>query len=160
MAEQQTELKWFAVRVIEDRPYVLKFLEIERVEVVRIADIPNLMFLHCDTKTILWLKSELWGHLLVYRKAGSNQPDPVPEWAIRTIRIMAPFHDEPVIYLAVDDPEFFTGKVRRVTGGIFAGCIGVVKRIKGERRLIVRVSERAAIATPYIPQEFLEDAEE
>jgi len=154
--EKSENLKWFATRVIRDRSYVNSYLSIRGVETSGIEDIKSLLFIRCTEQEIIFLKSELYDRVLFYRDA-ERRVEPIPEDVMKTFLILAPFHDSPVFYLPVDDPEFFSGKRKRVVKGVFAGCEGVVRRIKGERRLIVRLSERAAIATPYIPQEFLED---
>lgn len=154
----QPERKWFAVRAITDRPYVQKYLAMYGYEVSRIEALPSLFFIHTQLATLQSIRyGDLAGHLLVYRKPGSYEPDPVPESSVKTLQIMAPFKGEDVRYLAVDDPGFFEGRRKRVIKGVFAGCEGVIKRIKGERRLVVKISERAAIATAYIPKEYLED---
>lgn len=151
------QLKWFAARAIRDRHYVLRFLELEGVQYQGIADIKTLLFLHCTRSQLDFLRSELWDRMLFYKDSRRVEPEPVPDQVMKTFFLLAPFHDEPVIYLSVDDPKFFEGKRKRVTGGVFAGCEGVIKRIKGERRLIVRINDRAALATPYIRRELLED---
>ena len=156
---QEVKLKWFAARVIREKSYVLRYLEREGIHHAGIADIRSLIFINCTDATIRSLRYELFDRMLVYRDAERHEPQAIPEREMRTFLIMAPYHDEPVIYLPVDSPAFFQGKRKKVTGGVFAGCEGIVKRIKGERRLIVRINDRAAIATPYIPQEFLEDVE-
>lgn len=155
----QQQLEWFATRAIRDRAYVMRYLEVEGVQTSRISDIKSLIFIRCPKSQIMQLKGQLWDRLLFYKGAGTREPQAIPERVMQTFLIMAPFHDEPVFYLAVDDPHLFEGKRKRVVKGVFAGCEGIIKRIKGERRLIVKLSDKAAIATPYIPQDFLEDIE-
>lgn len=154
------QLEWFATRAIKDRSYVLRYLDAQGIQTERISDIPSFIFVHCSKVQIRQLKSELWDRVLFYRGAGTNEPQAIPEQVMQTFLIMSPYHNEPVFYLPVDNPDFLTGRRKRVVKGVFAGCEGVVKRIKGERRLIVKLSDRAAIATPYIPREFLEDIDE
>ena len=143
--------------MINERSYVLKFLDINGIGHSGIEDLKSLLFIHCTEQTIYSLRHELYDHVLFYRNAGKTAIEPVPDRVMNTFLIMAPFHDDPVIYLSVDDPHFFDGPRKRVKSGLFAGCEGVIKRIKGERRLIVRISDRAAIATSYIPHDILED---
>lgn len=158
MGMKDKKIKWYATRVVDNKPYVLKYLQLEGLETTQIADIPSLLFIRCFKKQLNELRyGDFRGYIYVYRKAGSNEPGPVPEHIMKTFAIMAPFHDEPVIYLSVDDPNFFKGQLKVVTGGVFKGCVGLVKRIKGERRLVVKVSDNSAVATPYIPREFIED---
>ncbi|MBQ0087468.1 MAG: hypothetical protein KBS72_07290 [Bacteroidales bacterium] len=159
MYNSNDNLRWFAIRMIRDRKYILRYIELEGIETSRINDIRTLLFLHCKQNEIETLRGELWDRALFYRDAARKRVQQIPDNVMKTFLILAPYHDEPVFYLPVDDPSFFEGKHKRVRSGIFAGCEGVIKRIKGERRLIIRISDRAAVATPYIPQDMLEDIE-
>lgn len=142
MQSGNSQLKWFAARTIRERSYVHKYLDVNGIRHSGIEDLKSLLFIHCTEETINSIRFELFDRVLFYRNADKTAVEPVPDRVMNTFPIMAPFHDEPVIYLSVDDPHFFEGPL---------------KRIKGDRRLIVRLSDRAAIATPYIPQELLED---
>ena len=143
--------------MIRERSYVLKYLDVNGIRHSGIEDLKSLLFIRCTEQTVNSIRSELFDRVMFYRNADKTAIEPIPDRVMNTFLIMAPFHDEPVIYLAVDDPHFFDGPLKRVKSGIFAGCEGVIKRIKGDRRLIVRLSSKAAIATPYIPHELLED---
>lgn len=158
-SQENKSLKWFAARVIRERAYVDKMLKVEKVETSGIRDIPTLLFIHCTGAKIEELRRLLWDRVLFYRNPERTAVQPIPDSVMTTFLIMAPYHDEPVIYLAVDDPHFFEGPRKRIKSGLFAGCEGVIRRLKGNRRLIVRISDRAAIATPYIPHDLLEDIE-
>lgn len=153
----QEDLKWFAAKSISDRAYVLKYLEIEHIEIARISDIPNLIFIHCTRQQIVKYRYEMFDKLYIYRNPDRTEPEPIPNRVMKTFLLMAPYHDEPVMYLSIDDPHFFDGPKKRVIKGVFAGCEGIIKRIKGERRLIVKISAKSAIATPYIPKDYIED---
>lgn len=157
MQTGNSQLKWFAARIIRERLYVLKYLDSLSVEHAGIEDIKSLLFIHTTKSNINIFCKDLYDYVLFYRNAEKTTIEPVPDCIMSTFLIMVPFHDEPVIYLPVDDPHFFEGPRKRVKSGVFSGCEGVIKRIKGERRLIVRISDRAAIATPYIPYNLLED---
>ena len=158
--QNDTELKWFAARTIRERSYVLKYLDVYGISHSCIEDIKTLLFIHCTVKTINELRYGLFDKVLFYRSADKSHIEPVPDRVMKTFLLLKPFHDEPVIYLPVDDPDFFEGTRKRVKSGVFAGCEGIIKRIKGERRLIIRLSDRAAVATPYIPRDLLEDVPE
>lgn len=156
---EDIKLEWFAARVIRERSYVMRYLEIEGIRHAGISDIRSLVFLHCTRSAIHLLRSDLYDRLLIYKDAQRHEPESVPDSVMQTFLIMAPFHDEPVTYMAVDDAAFFVGRRKRVISGPYKGCEGVVKRIKGERRLVVRISDRAAVMTPYIPKSNLTDIE-
>ena len=157
MNDNNDRLKWFALRMIREEKYILRYIELEGIETSRIKDIRTLLFLHCTQDKIERLRRELWDRALFYRDARRIRVQPIPDQVMKTFLILAPYHDEPVFYLPVDDTGFFEGKRKRVKSGIFAGCEGVIKRIRGERRLVIKISDRAAVATPYIPQDLLED---
>lgn len=159
MLSGDKELKWFAARTIREKSYVMKYLDSLPVEHAGIEDLKSLLFIHTTSSNINLICGDLYDRVLFYRNAEKTAIEPVPDRVMNSFLIMAPYHDKPVIYLPVDDSHFFDGPRKRVKSGIFAGCEGVIKRIKGDRRLIVRLSKRAAIATPYIPQELLEDVE-
>ena len=59
-------------------------------------------------------------------------------------------------YLGEDKPEYHKGDRVRVTDGVFKGAEGYVKRIKKDRRLVVSIRGVVAVATSYIPPQFLE----
>ena len=159
MQSGNSQLKWFAARAIREKSYVLKYLDSLSVEHVGIEDIKSLLFIRTTSNNIINISSDLYDRVLFYRNSEKTAIEPVPDRVMNTFLIMTPFHDEPVIYLPVDDPHFFDGPRKRVKSGVFAGCEGVIRRIKGDRRLIVRLSDRAAVATPYIPHDLLEDVE-
>lgn len=58
--------------------------------------------------------------------------------------------------LEIYDKEFLVGQKVRVLDGPLKGAEGVIKRIKGDRRLVVSVSGIAAVATSFVHPEFLE----
>ena len=158
LRKMESEQKWFATRVFSSRAYVFKYLEMYGFRTTRIDAVPSLLFIYTDVHTLQKLRfGDLLGHIMVYRKADSNEPDPVPEHSVKTLKLLAPFKSGEVSYMAVDDPTFFDGPRKRVIQGIFVGMEGVIKRIRGHRRLVVRISAKAAIVTTYIPREHLED---
>lgn len=156
-SQENKSLKWFAARVIRERAYVDKMLKIEKVETSGIADIPSLLFIRCTQGKIEELRRMLWDRMLFYRSADKSFVEPIPDEQMEVLRLLERLHDDPVILLSVEDLRLFEGPVMRVKSGIFAGCEGVIKRIKGDRRLIIKISDKAAVATPYIPREMMEE---
>ena len=59
-------------------------------------------------------------------------------------------------YLGEEPSDLRSGDRVRVTEGPFKGAEGYIKRIKGNRRLIVSIEGVVAVATTYIPGCFLE----
>ena len=155
--QEDTGLKWFAARITAERPYVLKYLGSRGIEHSGIKDLRSLLFVRCTAGQAATMGYELYGRVFFYRSADRRSLEPISDEEMETFLRLEPLHEEPVIYINVTDTALFEGQRKRIKGGIFAGCEGVIKRIKGDRRLIIRISDTAAVATPYIPQELLED---
>lgn len=158
--DSKSELKWYATRIIRERSYVLKLYECLGFETLKIADIPSFVFVRTDRQNIERLRYEIYDYVLFYKNANRTEVESISEKAISNFRILAPIHDKPVIYLPVDDKSFFDGPRFVVTSGLFKGFEGTIKRIKGTKRLVVRVSDYAAFATPYIPSDMLKPLDE
>ena len=54
------------------------------------------------------------------------------------------------------DPALAKGDRVRITGGVFRGAEGYIARIRNAKRLIVAIEGVAAVATSYIPKDFIE----
>lgn len=126
-------------------------------EHVIISDLPNLIFLRCRETAVLQVMRDLHDRVFFYKDPGRRFPEAIPDGQMRTFQLLAPFHGKPVIYLPVDDQSIFKGTRYRVTAGEYEGCVGILKRIKGEKRLIIKLTDYAAVATPHIPAVLLED---
>ncbi len=59
-------------------------------------------------------------------------------------------------YFPADQLAYKSGTKVRVTAGLLKGSVGEIKRIKGNRRFVVEIQGICAIATSYIPSEFLQ----
>mgnify|MGYP002895211550 FL=1 len=59
-------------------------------------------------------------------------------------------------YFSDEAIDYRSGDKVRVTGGPFKGAEGYIKRIRGNRRLVVALEGIIAVATTYIPGCFLE----
>lgn len=158
--DSKSDLKWYATRIIRERSYVLKLYECLGLETFKIADIPSFIFVRTDRQNIERLRYEIFDYVLFYKNTKRTEVESIPEKTMNNFRILAPVHDKPVIYLPVNDKSFFDGPRFVVTSGIFKGFEGTVKRIKGTKRLVVRVSDHAAFATPYIPADMMRPVEE
>lgn len=154
--ESGNELKWFATRMIRERRYVLQYLKAFGIEFIRVPNFPTLLFVHCDRNTVNQLRIAQYDRMLLYKNAIRTEVEEVPEITLNRFVLFAPFYGKPVIYLPLMDDSFFKGACYRVTSGEFKGFEGTIKRVKGSKRLIIRVSDRSAFATPFIPASMLE----
>jgi transcription antitermination factor NusG len=56
----------------------------------------------------------------------------------------------------IDDSNLKPSDRVRIVGGIFAGMEGYITRVHGTKRFVVRIEGIAAIATTFIPKEYIQ----
>ena len=66
------------------------------------------------------------------------------------------FNSRQVEFLENAEEHYRKGDPVRVVQGVFKGAVGVVKRVKKDRKLLVAIDGVAVVAVPHIPLEFLE----
>ena len=88
------------------------------------------------------------------------EPSAIPEREMNIFILVTSSGEKGLEYLGDDRTEFYVGEPVRVIDGPFKGAEGYIRRIKGNRRLIVTVQGICAVATSYIPQCFLQKIHE
>ena len=121
--------------------------------------ISSLMFMRCSEAEASELQKALLGEVMVYRNRGERQPAAIPDSEMQMFIRVTSIDDLGLEYLGEVNEEWATGDKVRVTGGIFQGAEGYIKRIKGNHRLVVAIEGVIAVATSYIPTCFLEKVE-
>ena len=121
--------------------------------------ISSLMFIRCSEAEASDLQKTLMGEVMVYRNRGERQPAAIPDNEMQMFIRVTSIDELGMEYLGESGEEWTTGDRVRVTGGIFQGAEGYIKRIKGNHRLVVAIEGVIAVATSYIPTCFLEKAE-
>lgn len=113
-------------------------------------------FLRCTEDAILKTKSDWYHQISVYRDSERKYPQPIPEYEMNNFRMVLSLRDQEFYPLDIANKEFLAGQRVRVLDGPLKGAEGVIKRIKGDRRLIIQVSGVTAVATSYVPARLLE----
>lgn len=167
-------MNWYALKVFYNRVSKIETLLNERniecyipmrvVEQVidgrkmrrRRPAVSSLLFVHCDKVVASDLQKELLGKVLFYNNRDDRQPAVIPEAEMQMFIRVTSIEDLGLEYLGESDVQWMTGDKVRVTGGIFQGAEGYIKRIRGNRRLVVAIEGVTAVATSYIPNCFLE----
>lgn len=170
-------LRWYAFKVFYNRvpdvdeemrgdgvetffPVVrtYKLVDGEAVPVVKPA-ISSLIFVRCTEEAVMVWQKRLSGRVMLYSHVtdGVRRPSPIDEEEMRVFRLATSVEDDRLEYLDVGSIDYRKGQKVRVTGGPYKDCIGYIKRVKGNRRLLVSVEGIALVATSYIPSEFLEN---
>ena len=143
------------------------------VRMVKQPAISSLIFVRCTGEEILAWQRKLAGKAMLYTHVtdGIRLPSPIDdiftgrflfivfqedEDEMRFFMLVTSTDDDRLEYLNVDSIDYKKGQRVRVIEGPYKGCVGYIKRVKGNRRLLVSVEGIALVATSYIPSAFLE----
>ncbi|MBQ3733453.1 MAG: UpxY family transcription antiterminator [Bacteroidales bacterium] len=120
--------------------------------------ISSLIFVRCTCEEILAWQRKLSGKVMLYTHVtdGMRLPSPIDEDEMRIFMLVTSADDDRLEYLNVGSIDYKRGQHVRVLEGPYKGCVGYIKRVKGNRRLLVSVEGLALVATSYIPSAFLE----
>ncbi len=103
-----------------------------------------------DIKLRLDIQSDLY-----YRNLGTKELIIVPENQMLNFIAIAGSKEEQVLYLSNEEVNLKKGTRIRVTGGLFEGVEGIFMRIRGDRRLVVRIPNLFSVATTFLPSRFI-----
>lgn len=128
------------------------------VKMVKQPAISSLIFVRCTCREVLAWQRKLMGKVMLYTHVndGVRLPSPIDENEMRFFMLVTSTDDDRLEYLNVDSIDYKKGQRVRVLEGPYKGCVGYIKRVKGNRRLLVSVEGLALVATSYIPSAFLE----
>jgi transcription antitermination factor NusG len=107
-----------------------------------------------DAKRKLAISSDLY-----YRDYGDKRAIVISENQMRNFIAVAKKAKERMIYLSNDEVNVRKGVKAKITGGEFAGAEGLFMRIKGNKRLVVSISNLFSVATEYIPSCYVQTIE-
>lgn len=99
-------------------------------------------------------ESELSVHGLL--RPGNEKPAVIPDREMELFMQITSADTSDLEYFSDEAIDYRSGDKVRVTGGPFKGAEGYIKRIRGNRRLVVALEGIIAVATTYIPGRFLE----
>ena len=156
---------WHAIRIIDARRYILSFLETNSIETfIPMASgrplLGSIVFLRCSERFLFGLKSDFYSRIAVYRDSARTGFATISDAEMDNFRMVVNIKGQEYIPLTITNPQFLKGSRVRVLDGPFKGAVGVVRRIKGDRRLVVSVSGICAVATSFIRPELLEPVSE
>ena len=120
--------------------------------------ISSLIFVQCSEEKVWDLQKSFYGRVMLYthKHEGTKKASPVDEEEMRVFMLVTSVEDDKLQYLDVESVNYKEGQRVRVLDGPYKNCVGYIKRIKGNRRLLVAVEGLALVATSYIPSVFLE----
>ena len=154
-------VRWYAAKVYYNRMTPLREqLAVDGVNYFIPSMITSLLFLQASSSYLAHFEEGYRDRLWVYRDPLTRRPSAIPDREMELFIFVCTAGAQGLSYLGDDKPEYHKGDRVRVTEGQFKGAEGYIKRIKKDRRLVVSVRGVAAVATTYIPPQFLETIKE
>lgn len=170
---------WYALKVFYNRVFdverllardgVRSYIPLRTVEVAvggrtirrREPAVSSLMFLRHQERYVLELQQRLKSTtpLMAYFDRETRKPAVIPDREMEFFMRVTSTDDPGLVFLNEEPMELRKGDRVRVTDGPFKGAEGYIKRIKGNRRLVVSIEGVVAVATTYVPGCFLEKIE-
>ena len=125
-------------------------------KLIEVPVIPNLVFIHTTLKTCMSLIQEYAFDMRYLRDRETGNFLIVPDKQMNDFIFLLDFSKEMV---EVVNENLKKGDKVRVIKGDFAGIEGELIRVKGHKRVVVRLEGVVSLATAYIPSSFLEKIE-
>ena len=122
-----------------------------------VPSIHNLIFVHITPGEIAQVRAKHpdWP-IRYFMDRETKTPIIVPDAQRRNFFRVAGRYDENIVYLDVDTSCLHTGTKVRVMGGAFEGAEGYIKRVKGDRRVVVEIRGVVAVATTFVHPSLIE----
>ena len=165
---------WFAMRIFNNRILRIKeeweqkgartYMAVKTTDKRTVQLAPSLLFVRTTLDALKDFKQDHFSELMIYRRADSTDPAPIPEEQMRMFILVTSATDGRDVNLVSESLmgpdtkqfDFKPGEKVRVTEGPFKGAEGVIKRIKKDRKLLVAVQGVVVVAISNIPPRFLE----
>ena len=125
-------------------------------KLIEVPVIPNLVFIHTTLKTCMSLIQEYAFDMRYLRDRETGNFLIVPDKQMNDFMFLLDFSKDMV---EVVNENLKKGDKVRVIKGDFAGIEGELIRVKGHKRVVVRLEGVVSLATAYIPSSFLEKIE-
>lgn len=165
---------WYALRVFHNKTSVVwahaqkdgiecytPIREVEEVTngILHIREVrimPSLIFMRTTPDYIARLRKITDDNIYPYCDPGTSQPRAIPDAEMELFRYIARTAAREIELV---EEDLTKGDKVRIIGGIFAGATGHIRRIHGTKRFVVSIEGIAAIATTYIPRQYIEKIE-
>lgn len=154
-------LRWYALKIFFNRTRRFEELLGPLVSELYVPRnvITSLMFVRTGATQIEWIRQKWYGWMMVYVSRPDHTPYVIPDHEMDVFRFVTGMADRNLKLIDPEAVRFQSGEKVRVTGGLFKGAEGYIKRIQGNKRLVVTIHGIVAVATSYIPAAYLEKLE-
>jgi len=118
--------------------------------------VPGLLFIRTDYQTARTLSIESRVKIVFLRNLANHQLLIVPDKQMQDFMFLLDFSE---LAVRIENTSLRRGDRVRVIKGDFAGIEGELIRLKGHKRVVVRLEGLFSLATTYIPGAYLEKIE-
>ena len=141
----------------DDRRRDNQFVQAGPVIFKRVPVVSSLLFVHAPKERLPEVESCVDGRGFVYKTADRKTEAVIPDKQMAMFQLVCSSGAEGLEFFADDDlTRYKAGDKVRVLEGPLKGAEGYIKRIRKDRRLLVSIEGFIAVATSFIPPQFLE----
>ena len=137
-----------------------QFVQAGPVIFKRVPIVSSLLFVCAPKDRLPEISACVEGRGFVYKMADRKTDAVIPDKQMAMFRMVCSSGADGLEFFSDDDmTRYKTGDRVRVLEGPLKGAEGYIKRIRKDRRLLVSIEGFIAVATSYIPPQFLEVVE-
>ena len=144
----------------DDRRRDNQFVQAGPVIYKRVPIVSSLLFVCAPKERLPEISACVEGRGFVYKMADRKTDAVIPDKQMAMFRMVCSSGADGLEFFSDEDmTRYKTGDRVRVLEGPLKGAEGYIKRIRKDRRLLVSIEGFIAVATSYIPPQFLEVVE-
>ena len=144
----------------DDRRRDNQFVQAGPVIFKRVPIVSSLLFARAPKDRLPEISACVEGRGFVYKMADRKTDAVIPDKQMAMFRMVCSSGADGLEFFSDEDmTRYKTGDRVRVLEGPLKGAEGYIKRIRKDRRLLVSIEGFIAVATSYIPPQFLEVVE-
>ena len=144
----------------DDRRRDNQFVQAGPVIFKRVPIVSSLLFVHTPKDRLPEISACVEGRGFVYKMADRKTDAVIPDRQMAMFRMVCSSGADGLEFFSDEDmTRYKAGDRVRVLEGPLKGAAGYIKRIRKDRRLLVSIEGFIAVATSYIPPQFLEVVE-
>ena len=141
----------------DDRRRDNQFIQAGPIIFKRVPVINSLLFFRAPEERVAEMEVLIQGRGFVYKMTDRERPSVIPDRQMSMFQMVCSSGAEGLEFFSDEDiTRYKQGDKVRVTEGPLKGAEGYVKRIRKDRRLLVSIEGFIAVATSFIPPQFLE----
>ena len=141
----------------DDRRHDNQFVQAGPVIYKRVPIVSSLLFVCAPKERLPEISACVEGRGFVYKMADRKTDAVIPDKQMAMFRMVCSSGADGLEFFSDEDmTRYKTGDRVRVLEGPLKGAEGYIKRIRKDRRLLVSIEGFIAVATSFIPPQFLE----